>query len=293
MLIGMDFNVGPQAVLGASIGKVSNDLKSRPFGDEIEADGYQLGAYAVFDPGAFYVKGIASYSWYDGDSERDIDFTPFGGTFAGTSRGDPDVKLWTLGAHMGYRMAMGPTSVVTPYLNLDYVNAKMDGFTEGGLDGANLTIASAKEHRTTATFGAKYATDLGGIVPEVNLGYRYQFGDKRSQFTAAFIGDTDCDFDIVSASEKRGAFLAGLSLGGKYGPVDIRVGYEGLFNSDVKSHAGNFRIILPFGGSAPPPPPPAVEAPPPPPPPPPVVEEPAPPPPPPPPPPPAAGERGL
>ena len=42
------------------------------------------------------------------------------------------------------------------------------------------------------------------------------------------------------------------------GPVDLRIGYEGEFNSDITSHAANFKIVLPLGGrAAPPPPPPA------------------------------------
>jgi hypothetical protein len=292
-LMGVDFNVGPQAIIGASIGRVTNRLESNPFNDLVKAEGYQVGLYGVFDPGAFYFKGIGTYNRFDGDSRRRINFVPFGGTFAGTTNGDPDIVMWTLGAHMGYRMAMGQASVVTPYLNIDYVNAKLEGFTESGLEGADLTIRNSREKRTTGTLGVKYAADLGGIVPEANLAYRYQFGDRRSEFTACFVDDPACEFDIVSASEKRGSILAGLSIGGKAGPVDVRIGYEGLFNSDVRSHSGNFKIVLPFGGGAPLPPPP-VMAPPPPPPPEPVVEAPAPveAPPPPPPPPPAAGERG-
>jgi len=181
---------------------------------------------------------------------------------------------------------MGGNSVVTPYLNYDYVNAKLKSFTETGGNGADLTVLGGRAKHSFLTGGVKWATQMGGVVPEVNLGYRYRFGEKRSDFRAAFIGDTACDFSIISAAQKRGTFLAGLSVGGKMGPVDLRIGYEGEFNSDITSHSGNFKIVVPLGGrAAPPPPPPApVVAPPPPPP---VVEQPAPPPPPP-----APVERG-
>ena len=82
-----------------------------------------------------------------------------------------------------------------------------------------------------------------------------------------FTPDPENDFDIISASQKRGTFLAGVSVGGKLGPVDLRIGYEGEFNGDIVSHSGNFKFVLPLGGhAAPPPPPPPVVAPPPPPP---------------------------
>jgi len=262
----------------------------------VNGDGWQVGAYAVYDPGPFFLKGVTTYSSMNGDSTRHINFAGLGtGTsFAGTLTGSPDVKMWTGGLHGGARLPMGGASVLTPYLNLDYVHAKMDGFTEAGLSGAELRIIDAKVNRTFLTGGVKWATQLGGVVPEVNLGYRYRFGNSRSGFTGQFFDDntaTDCTFDIVSAGQSRGTFLAGLSVGGKMGPVDLRIGYEGEFNGDVTSHSGNFKIVLPLGGHAAPPPPAPVVAPPPPPPPP-VVEQPAPPPPPPPPPPPAPVERG-
>lgn len=288
-LIGMDANVGNAAIIGGSLGYVTNRTRTARYDERVNGDGWQVGLYGAYDPGQFYVKALGTYTWMDGDSTRRIDFAPYGGTFAGTTNGDPDVRMWTFGLHGGYRIAMGGTSVLTPYLNYDYVNAKLKGFTETGLDGANLTVLGGRSKHSTLTGGIKWATQLGGMVPEVNLGYRHRFGDTRSSFRAAFIGDTACDFSVVSSAQKRGTFLAGLSVGGKVGPVDLRIGYEGEFNSDVTSHAGNFKIVVPLGGRAAPPPPPPVVAPPPPPPP---VEVAPPPPPPPPPAPVERGERG-
>jgi outer membrane autotransporter protein len=265
-LLGVDANVGNAAIVGVSAGAVSNHTRDNQFGDKLDADGMQVGAYAVYDPGAFYVKGVTTYSWYEGDATRHISFAGLGtGTsFGGTTTGDPDVNLWTAGLHGGARLPMGAASVVTPYLNLDYVHVKLKGFVETGLEGANLTVASGTNNHSFLTGGVKWATQMGGVIPEVNLGYRYRFGDRRSEFTAAFLGDTACDFDIISASQKRGTFLAGLSVGGKMGPVDLRIGYEGEFNSGVTSHSGNFKLVLPLGGHAAAPPPPPVVAPPPP-----------------------------
>ena len=48
----------------------------------------------------------------------------------------------------------GGNSVLTPYLNLDYVNAKLQGFTETGLEGANLTVFGGKSDHTFLTGGA-------------------------------------------------------------------------------------------------------------------------------------------
>src|ERR687894_84598 len=77
-----------------------------------------------------------------------------------STRGDPDVKMLTLGLHGGARLTMGPSSVVTPFLNLDYVNARLDEFIETGLDGANLHIDEGGIKRTFLTAGAKWATQM-------------------------------------------------------------------------------------------------------------------------------------
>jgi uncharacterized protein with beta-barrel porin domain len=288
-LLGIDANVGNAAIVGVDAGYLSNHFRDHQFGDTAKGDGWTVGAYAVYDPGTFFVKGVTTYSSLNGDATRHINFAGLapGAAFAANPTGDPDVNMWTAGLHGGARLPMGASSVVTPYLNLDYVHAHMKGFTEDGGNGAGLTVEGANSNHAFATGGVKWATQMGGVVPEVNLGYRYRFGDQRSDFRAFFNGDSDCDFGIVSAAQKKGTFLAGLSVGGKVGPVDLRIGYEGEFNGDVTSHSGNFKVVLPLGGHAAPPPPAPVAAPPPPPPAP-VVEQPAPPPPPPP----APVERG-
>ncbi len=291
-MIGLDASVGSAGILGLAVGYGKNNTRDNRYGDVIKGEGWNVGAYGVFDPGTFYVKAMTNWSKFNGDSTRGVDFGIYGPalSFGGVATGSPDVNMWTLGLHGGGRVAMGANSVLTPYLNLDYVSAKLKGFTETGLDGGNLTVLSSKSKHTWLTGGVKYATQMGGVVPEVNLGYRYRMGDERSSFNAAFLGDTGCDFEVVSAAQKRGTFLVGASVGGKMGPVDLRIGYEGEFNSDITSHAGNFRIIVPLGARAAPAPAPApVMAPPPPPAP---VEEAAPPPPPPPPAPVERGERG-
>jgi uncharacterized protein with beta-barrel porin domain len=278
----MDVVVGDAALVGVEAGYVTNHLRDSQFGDSIEGKGAQAGLYAAYDPGAFFVKGMSTYSWFNGDSTRHVDFTGLatGATFRGTPTAHPDVNLWTFGLHGGARFALGGASVATPYLNLDHAMARLNGFTETGLSGANLSVESSHSSRTFLTGGVKWATALGGVVPEVNLGYRYRFGDERSTIGAFFNGDADCDFDVVSAAQKKGSLLAGLSVGGKLGPVDVRIGYEGEFNGSVTSHSGNFKLVLPLGGHAAAAPAPA-----------PVPVEAAPPPPPPPPPP-ATTERG-
>jgi hypothetical protein len=108
-------------------------------------------------------------------------------------------------------------------------------------------VETSKSTQTVLTVGAKWAADIGGVIPQAELGYRHRFGDRRAAFDAAFAAEEGSGFEIVSSAEKRGSLLAGLSLGGKVGPVDVRVGYEGLFDGNATSHNGNIRFVLPLG----------------------------------------------
>ena len=247
-IVGADVRVGDNAVAGATIGKVTNhvDLRDRA---SINADGYQFGAYASFDPGAFYAKAIGTVSMFDGDGKRRIDWGDYGADLSGQLKGDPDVRLMTLGLHAGYRVELGQASLLTPYLNVDYSSVRLKGFTESGLPGANLSVDGSTSSRTTMAIGSKWAADLGAVIPQAELGYLHYFGDRRSSFSAAFLGDQDGQFKVVSASESRGSLLAGISLGGKAGGVNVRVGYQGLFNADGATHNATFRIIMPLGGN--------------------------------------------
>jgi uncharacterized protein with beta-barrel porin domain len=273
-LLGVDATVANSAIVGIDAGYLTNHVRDNQFGDTAKGEGWTAGAYAVYDPGSFYLKGVTTYSDLNGKSRRHIDFSGLatGASFAATPTGSPDAKMWTFGLHGGARLATGAASVFTPYLNYDYVNAKLKGFSEDGGNGAELTVDHGHSNHSFLTGGVKWATQLGGVVPELNVGYRYRFGNERSSVHTYFTSDPENDFDIVSAAQKKGTFLAGLSVGGKIGAVDVRIGYEGEFNGDVTSHSGNFKFVLPLGGhkaAPPPPPPPApVMAPPPPPPPP-------------------------
>jgi hypothetical protein len=267
-LVGIDTNVGSFAIVGIDGGYGSNRLRDSQFGDSVKGDGWQLGAYAVYDPGPFFLKGVTTYSALNGNSARHINFRGFlppnAAAFAANPTGSPDVRMWTFGLHGGARFNLGANSVLTPYLDYDYVNARLKSFDERDGNGAGLTVEGGRSNHSYVTGGVKWAMQMGGVVPQVKLGYRYRFGDERSSFHGWFTPDPESDFDIVSSAQKKGTFLAGLSVGGKLGPVDLRVGYEGEFNGDVTSHSGNFKIVLPLGGHAAPPPPPALVAPPPP-----------------------------
>ena len=168
--------MGGSAIFGVDVGSITNDLRDSQFGDVVKAKGWTVGAYAVYDPGPFFLKGLTTYSSLNGNSTRHIDFAGLspGVTFSANPTGSPDVRMWTFGLHGGARLSMGKSSVLTPYLDLDYANAKLEGFSELNGGPAGLTMSDSNSNHSFATGGVKWATDVRGMVPEINLGYRYR-----------------------------------------------------------------------------------------------------------------------
>ncbi len=205
-LIGVDTDVSPAAIVGIEAGYVSNNLHDNQFGDSAKGNGWEVGLYGDYDPGPWFAKAMTTYSSFNGNSDRHINFAGLapGATFVANPQGSPDVKMWTFGLHGGARFSMSANSVITPYLNLDYVNSKLQGFSEDNGNGAALTVTSSSSNHAFLTGGVKWATQMGGVVPELNLGYRYRFGDKRSDFHGFFTPDPENDFNIISAAQRPG-----------------------------------------------------------------------------------------
>src|SRR5690606_12395999 len=139
--IGGDVTLGDYGVLGIGAGYIKNDADMDWYDGSIDSDGWQIGAYGAYDPGQFYIRASVSYSDLNGKSTRNI---AVGSAFGGTATADVDSSIWSVGGEVGYRLQMG-SAVLTPYGGLDYVSVDMDGFTESGVSGANLTVNDSKD----------------------------------------------------------------------------------------------------------------------------------------------------
>lgn len=244
LIAGADLKLSPVALVGISAASVSNHHRfADAASSDIKGDGWQVGAYGVYDPGAFFIKVLGTYSALNGNAHRRLDF----GTSPGAITGNPDATMSTLGVHGGYRLQLSATNQLTPFVDYDYMHAKLDRFTEAGTTGGELKVNGGSEKHSWLTGGVKWTGQLGRLVPEVSVAWRHAFGDTRASFNANLAASpTTSDFDIVSMRERSDALLAGVSLGGELGPVDVRLGYQGAFNGGATAHSGLLKLVLPF-----------------------------------------------
>src|SRR4029453_15709627 len=63
-ILGIDTTVSQSAIVGARIGYGTNHETDNQFDDRVEGNGFNIALYGVYDPGAFYVKAVTTYSWF-------------------------------------------------------------------------------------------------------------------------------------------------------------------------------------------------------------------------------------
>ncbi|MXO67218.1 autotransporter outer membrane beta-barrel domain-containing protein, partial [Altericroceibacterium endophyticum] len=249
--IGADMPLGENGVIGFGVGYVKNDADFEGAANgslpgTIEGEGYQLGLYAAYDPGNYYVKVSGSYSQIDSDSKRTISIGSFGNTLTSS----PDADIWGIGGEVGYRLPVGQAMTLVPYAGLDYVSVEYDGFTESGLAPANLVVSEGKDSYATSELGLKLQGQMGAIMPELKVGWRHSFEEDPAHITAAFAGGTGDTFNVYGPDRDQDAIVAGAKLAANVGESTwVELGYEGWMADKQDVHSGFITLRHEFGAA--------------------------------------------
>jgi outer membrane lipase/esterase len=151
---GADYRINEQAVLGAAVsyGKTDADYDNNSMGlsgGTFDSDGYSLALFGSWYGERSYVDLIASYGKLDHESRRRISYTlsipddPDLGanvteTWDATARGSTDSDMFSLGMSYGYNFGNGAWRF-GPLLSISYLEVSVDGFSEKGAPGLELT----------------------------------------------------------------------------------------------------------------------------------------------------------
>lgn len=155
---GVGATAGAEFGFGNSVVGIAGNY-SRPkvkFGNEasrVRSRSLQIGAYAGTAIGPVFVQGHLGY----GSDRHKI--SRAGVVDAVTSR--PDGSHWTAGAKAGYLMPMGAVRV-GPVVAVDYVKAKVDGYTEQGDAALTLNVAEQSLKALTGGAGVELRGDFAG-----------------------------------------------------------------------------------------------------------------------------------
>ncbi|MFT7224440.1 MAG: hypothetical protein ACI82Z_001997 [Cellvibrionaceae bacterium] len=161
--VGFDYRVNDQWVVGVVSGlsqqTVDFDSTKSIVEGEIEADGYSLMPFAMYQKGNWFFSSSFGVQRMAFDSERAIRYpsfnldTPSGDTLTVSST---DADILSAFFEAGYTFQKRKWTI-EPYLNLKYSDIRIDGFTERDIknEGFDLAVQGQDITSQEVTLGAK------------------------------------------------------------------------------------------------------------------------------------------
>jgi outer membrane autotransporter protein len=225
---GVDYRFQGNSVLGAAVGYLKTDTNLDSGAGNQNAKGYSFSVYGTYVPVPnAYIDGIVNFGHnkYDGQRQAGAD------SFSNSTNGNQ----WGLAVSAGYAFNNGPLAL-TPYGRVEYVDAKVDGFTENGPAGA-LTIGSQQIKGTSLTLGgqASYAisTSWGVLIPNGRMEFQHLAQRSASNVSAQLVGVASPSVEIPILGDDRnfGNFAVGFSAIFQRG-VSAFFNYQRLFGKN-------------------------------------------------------------
>ena len=239
--IGTDYRVSGNNVLGASVAFLNSSSDLSAGAGTQDAKGYGFTFFGSFVPTAdAYVDAIVNIGHNNYDGRRQSGTTSFSGDTSGNQ--------WGFALSAGYAFNNGALAL-TPYGRVEYVDAKVDGFTESGGSGV-ATISDQRIKATTLSLGAQasYAisTSWGVLIPNGRIEFQHLANSSRSDLTAQSGSTAPVPISVVGQDKNYGTFAVGAS--GVFGSgVTAFFNYQQLFGkSNVRDQLYTVGLRIDF-----------------------------------------------
>jgi outer membrane autotransporter protein len=242
-VLGADFQVSPNVVVGIVGGYLDDDLKFDD-GDRGKIKRWTIGGYFSATIDRFYIDGSLSYASDNYRMHRTIVYgdtscLAFNCTSTASSKYDGDGFVGH--AEIGYIFDLGEGTSLQPFAGLNYSSVDSDPFSETGggdlgldvLDGTGKTLQSRLGARLTGEWGS------GGVkwVPELRAEWRHEFKDDPAWIAANLQSLPDNPFVTIGSqvTGDLGVIGAGVTALMDNG-VGVFFDYQGAFGSGYHSH---------------------------------------------------------
>ncbi|MEP7085534.1 MAG: autotransporter domain-containing protein, partial [Betaproteobacteria bacterium] len=230
---GADYRLPSDSVVGVAAGYMSADTDLAEAGGSQGAHGYSLSAYGSFTPAAgTYVDVIAHLGSNKYDTRRrEVSDAGAPLDYNSNTRGNQFAFALSAGADFN----RGPLTM-NPYLRVDYVNAKINSFSESGDDGA-IRVGDLDLKTTVATLGGQlsYAisTSWGVLLPNARLELQRRVQGDGRNVNAQLVADGTINalVPLEAVDRNYGTVSVGVSTVLPRG-VNGFINYERLFGRD-------------------------------------------------------------
>jgi len=224
--MGADKYINDDVKVGLGYAYARTDVESYSRDTEINAHTALL--YAEYKPSAWFVNGVASYTWSKYEEDKSVAGTAAGAKF--------DTDTISLQAVTGYEVVKN-NYIMTPTIGLRYVNIDRESYTDNlgtSVDSKNMDILTAM---AGIKFGRNYTIDQFSLTPEVRAALTYDvMRDSDDALVSLANGGA---YTVENTNLKRFGYEIGAGLTATLNDnVEFGVAYEGQFRKDYQDHTG-------------------------------------------------------
>ena len=244
IILGTDTDLGNDFRAGVHMNLANARTEVHSRGDYTDVDQAAIGLHALyFNDQQFWVEGLASYGWHDGDSHRRINV----GTLTPEARGDYDGKSTNGAIESGFRFNLGTAMHLEPFVGAYYSKVKYDSFTEKGAGDADLRVGKASA--TSMQYGAGLRlsgdVDLGvagtKLHPIAMVRYLHNTKDDTASVDNSFAGLPTDSFTVEGSRPMKNHWQGALGASFDFTPAASAFVY---YSTDRATHTRSDAVNL-------------------------------------------------
>ena len=207
---GLDYNINDKAIVGVALSYVDSssdvaEVGGLSSGGETDTTSWGISAYgSVLVNDALEVNGLVSIGQSDFDMSRVIDVLDknggnminndlTNGNFENVDRiatSSTEADRYEIAIGASYANYLDNGVSITPAARLSYYHAKIDGFTETGADGLDLTLGDQEVNSTQLAIGATVARPIsqqwGVLMPYARAEAILELQDQEQSIVARY-----------------------------------------------------------------------------------------------------------
>lgn len=173
--------------------------KVETFGGNTDINSYQLGGYGQWQQDNIYINAAVGLGFHDMNASRNVVV----GTTISTANADYDAWHVSAAIEAGKDFVFTRSStILTPFVGLEYLYSKQDGFTETGADDtANLRVNDQEGDSLRAGLGLRLEQNITNhrdlqLTPYIDVVYVHEFMDTVSTLESAFSVAPTANFNV-------------------------------------------------------------------------------------------------
>lgn len=257
---GVDYRFTDSVVAGVAFSHSQTDADIDAGLGDVDTKSYGISLYGTAYWGGLYVDALVGFAWNTYDTTRRISYAAGPGAGAGAAgivvdreaKGRTDGPQYTFTVGTGYELRQGGF-ILTPLLRLEFVGVLIDGYTEFGAAGLDLTVKRqdvfSLQHALGGQLARAIGTPIGVLVPYVRAEWRHEFLDHKRRITAKYARDPfNIFFSIPTDDPDRDFAALAAGLAGQFkGGVAAFLNYETVLGlRDVTAHTFTAGVRIEF-----------------------------------------------